>query len=154
MNAILLALALVSAPDGSVIFWQDSALVRPIERKTGSRLTHAAVILDGYVYESVIEAGVQKTPLEDYQGPKRGTWFIMVPNTPYTNVAAMKAYAESQLGRPYSLRGWRRGREVRGIFCSDYAGNILARGGLSTGGVTESPGSLYQKLESIYTRQQ
>jgi hypothetical protein len=164
MNALIVLLALTTAPDGSVIFWQDGLFVRPIQRQTGSHLTHAAVILDGYVYEAS-PPRVRKVPLNQYlkemeakaqkRAMKRRGFKIvlMQPRVPYSlgDVQAMIAYAESQLGRPYSIRGWWKGQEVRGVFCSEYAGNVLERGGrIKSGGVEESPGSLHQKLEPIY----
>ena len=58
-------------------------------------------------------------------------WYVMQPMDCYTagQLAAMKAHAESQLGRPYMLRGWWKGHEVRGIFCSQLVGDIIAESG-------------------------
>jgi hypothetical protein len=81
------------------------------------------------------------------------TWFIMAPMDRYTpgQLAAMKAHAESQLGRPYMLRGWWKGHEVRGVFCSQFVGDVIAKSGkVEAGGINESPGSLHQKLSGFY----
>ena len=51
--------------DGSVLFWKDGFLINPILKNTGSHLTHAALILDGYVYEAVPPC-VHKVPLAKY----------------------------------------------------------------------------------------
>jgi hypothetical protein len=144
--------------DGSVLFWQDGVLIKPILKRTGSHLTHAAVILNGYVYEAV-PPRVHKVPLADYlkemEGKKkRGfTYFIVSPKTPYTKdqVTAMVSYAESQLGRRYVLRGYNK-RLTRGIFCSQLVSDILGKGGqIESDSFRESPGSLFEKLKPIYS---
>ena len=154
--------------NGSVIFWGGGLLVKPIFRHTGSDITHAAVVLYSgsvpYVYEAVPPC-VHKVPLAEYRlamaqkvaTSRRGDfrWFIMEPKSRYTplQLLAMKAHAESQLGRPYMLRGWWKGHEVRGIFCSQFAGNVLAKAGkIKAGGIRESPGSLYDKLLPTYEK--
>jgi hypothetical protein len=141
--------------DGSVLFWKDTFLVRPITRRTGSNLTHAAILLDGYVWEAVPPA-VHKVPIADYmvemKNLKRGSYFVMHPTTPYTDleVRAMVKYAESQLGRPYMIRGYGK-RLTRGIFCSQLIGDVLERSGrIESDGFMESPGSLYNKLKPLY----
>lgn len=154
--------------DGSVIFWRGGLLVRPIYRNTDSTLTHAAIILyhgrEPWVYEAV-PPRIHRVPLGEYlkqmeekkqneRLQRRGfTCFTMQPSVPYTKneLAAMKWYAESQLGRPYMLRGWWKGREVRGLFCSQYVGNIIEQSGLiDSSNFRESPGSLYTKLSPHY----
>jgi hypothetical protein len=144
--------------DGSVVFWKDSALVKPILRQTGSRITHAAIVLDGFVIEAV-PPRVHKVRFADYVKDMKETrtpgfkWFVTQPKVPYTRtqIAAMTKYAQSQIGRPYRLRGWRKGREVRGIFCSELVADILEQSGrIKSAGVHESPGSLYEKLEPLY----
>jgi hypothetical protein len=146
--------------DGSLLFWRDSLLVKPIIKRTGSDITHAAIILDGYVYEAV-PPRVHKVKLADYikemevKAKKNGTfkWFVVQPAKTYTTAegSRMKAYAESQLGRRYMLRGYWKGHEVRGVFCSEYVGDTLATSGrVKAGGVRESPGSLYLKIKDAY----
>jgi hypothetical protein len=81
------------------------------------------------------------------------TWFVMQPMDRYTpsQLSAMKAHAESQLGRPYMLRGWWKGHEVRGIFCSQYVGNIIEQSGkIKSNQFRESPGSLHDKILPFY----
>ncbi len=145
---------------GSVIFWEDSALVGPIFRRTGSHITHAAIVLDSYVYEAVppcvhkvsLAQYIERMKIKSRRQPKF-KWFIMQPRAGCVvwQLAAMKRYAEAQLGRPYSVRGWWRGYEVRGIFCSAYVANILEQAEIiKSAGVHESPVSLYEKLEPIY----
>ena len=80
------------------------------------------------------------------------TWFIMQPMDRYTprELAAMKAHSESQLGHPYMLRGWWKGHEVRGIFCSELVADIIEWSGkIESGHIRESPGSLHAKLRAV-----
>lgn len=149
--------------DGSVIFLRGGLLVKPIYKHTDSTLTHVAIILyrgrEPWVYEAT-PPGVRRMPLRDYRKliaekmQKRNlTWFIMQPINSYTanQLAAMKTHAESQLGRPYMLRGWWRGREVYGIFCSQYVGDIIERSNrITSAHFRESPGSLHDKLLPLY----
>jgi len=81
------------------------------------------------------------------------TWFVMQPMDRYTTsqLVAMKAHVESHLGRPYMLRGWWKGHEVRGIFCSELVGDIIERSGkIESGHARESPGGLHEKLLPFY----
>lgn len=151
--------------DGSVIFWRGGLLVKPILKHTDSDITHAAIVLyngrEPFVYEAV-PPRVHTVPLTEYRklmeekvrkARRPMTWFVMQPANCYTlgQLAAMKAHAESQSGRPYMLRGWWKGHEVRGIFCSQLVGDIIARTGLiAAGGIHESPGSLHDKLRPFY----
>lgn len=150
--------------DGSVIFWQGGLLAKPILRHTDSDLTHAAIVLyqEGvpFVYEAV-PPKVHKVPLSEYlqlmadekQGRHPKFCWVMQPMDWYTpaELAATKAYAESQLGRPYMLRGWWKEHEVRGVFCSELIADIISQTGkIESGGVHESPGSLHDKLLPFY----
>jgi len=156
--------------DGSVIFLRGGLLVRPIYRHTDSDLTHAAIVLyhgrDPWVYEAV-PPYVRRTPLGDYirlleeksrerfEQKRKMSWFIIQPRVRYgpLELNAMRHHAESQLGRPYMLRGWRKGHEVRGIFCSQLVGDIIERSGkIEAGGIHESPGSLHDKLLPFYQK--
>ena len=146
--------------DGTTIFFQNGFFHRPIARYTGSHMCHIAIVLHQngkeYVYESTLR-GVQKTPLNIFltkvihrqKWNKRLKVYYVKPKIPYTKneLIKMKTYANSQLGRLYSLRGWWVNREVIGMHCSQYVGNIIGQ----TGRITsmrwkESPISLYRKL--------
>ena len=151
--------------DGTVIFWQGGLLVKPILKHTDSDLTHAAIVLyDGrepFVYEAV-PPRVHKVPLAEYrklmeqkvdEARRPMMWFVMQPMDVYTpkQLAAMKAHAESQLGRPYMLRGWWKGHAVRGVFCSQLVGDVISKSGkIEVGGIHESPGTLHDKLLPYY----
>jgi hypothetical protein len=151
--------------DGSVIFWRGGLLVKPILKHTDSDITHAAIVLyngkEPFVYEAV-PPRVHKVSLAEYrklmnekvhESRRPMTWFVMQPVDRYTRVelTAMKAHAESQLGRPYMLRGWWKGHEVRGIFCSELVGDIIERSGkIESGHIRESPGNLHDRLLPFY----
>lgn len=154
--------------DGSVVFIRGGLFIGPIYRHTDSTLTHAAIILysgmEPWVYEAV-PPRVHKLPLTQYlielrlkeqkeSLQHRGmSWFVMQPRIPYTSreLEAMKWYAESQLGRPYMIRGWWKGQEVRGVFCSQLVGDIIEQSGkIHSDHFRESPGNLHVKLLPFY----
>jgi hypothetical protein len=165
MYYILLLLAAV-LPDGSIVVWDGGLLVRPIRNSTGSNYTHVAIAIDNNIYEATPPV-VRKLPVDEYfkrlayigKQPfwqKRDfSYFTMLPKEPFTEkqVNAMRVYAESQIGRTYMLRGYWQNREVRGIMCSQYVGNILERSGLiKSSNYKESPISLYNKIKPYYER--
>jgi hypothetical protein len=157
--------------DGTIIIVENQVLSRIIARQTGSpyNFNHSAIILhdaNGYpwVYESTWPV-VKRTPLWQFQQWARkvaqrravlrrgglGVYYIE-PKYPYTEyqLQQMKAYAKSQLGRRYMMRGWWKNREVRGIHCSQYVGNILEESGrLPSMNFKESPYSIYCKAHAM-----
>jgi len=151
--------------DGSVIFWRGGLLVKPILKHTDSDITHAAIVLyqgrEPWVYEAV-PPRVHKVPMAEYrrlmeektnESRRPMTWFVMQPKVRYgaLELNAMKRHAESQLDRPYMLRGWWKGHEVRGIFCSQLVGDIIEKSGkIESEHIHESPGSLHEKLQPFY----
>jgi hypothetical protein len=154
--------------DGSVVFIRGGTLIGPIYRYTDSTLTHAAIILysgmEPWVYEAA-PPRVHKQLLTQYlvelrlkeqkerMQRKHMSWFLMQPRIPYTQreLEAMKWYAESQLGRPYMIRGWWKGHEVRGVFCSQYVGDVIEQSGkIQSSHFRESPGNLHKKLAPFY----
>lgn len=154
--------------DGSVIFWQNGPLARPIQKHTGSTVSHVAVVLyeddEPFVYEATWPK-VRRMPLDDYYKYLAGTLsrkvsarrglqcFAMQPREGYSleQLDAMKQYARSQLGRRYMLRGWWKNREVRGIMCSQFVGNTIERSGrIRSANYKESPISLKNKIGTMY----
>lgn len=154
--------------DGSVIFWKNGILMKPIFKYTGSDLTHAAIVLyvgsEPWVYEATLPR-VHRLPLDTYlkrlEEKKQKlvwkrrdfSWFMVQPRRSFTasELRAMKQYANSQLGRRYMMRGWWKNREVRGIMCSQYVGNIVEQSGwIVSSRFRESPGSLHAKLTPLY----
>ena len=146
--------------EGTVIFFKNGFFSRPIARHTGSHMCHVAIVLyeDGrhWAYEAA-PGGVQRTLLSTYlektvrrQRFRRSLEVYYVqPDVPYTGeeLAKMKKYANSHIGRPYSLRGWLVNREVIGMHCSHYVGDMISQTGrINSAHWKESPISLYRKL--------
>jgi hypothetical protein len=162
-TAILMAVAAVGLPDGTLITIENGFLSRPIARYTGSAMNHSAVVLDGYVYEAVFPC-VRRMPEADYflwlqyrqqvrlaRWGKQLRWYVTEPQTPFTckEVVAMRTYANSQLGRQYALRGYWSTRPVSGIHCGEFAANMLAASGrYESLGRHESPVTVYAKAQS------
>ena len=156
----------IKMQDGSVILVHDGMLLKPILKYTGSNLVHAAVVLfvngQPYGYEATWPR-VRRLPWDEFQAYlttncqrylRHGAgWVILQPKVVFTvgQLTAMKAFANSQLGRRYMLRGWWEQHEVRGTHCSQYVGNVLEKSGLITSAnYRESPGSLCQKIQPFY----
>ncbi len=164
MKTILLLLLLCQPTlqpipkNGSVIFFDSGPFTRIVVKTTDSTLTHTAIVLyeddQPWVYESAIPR-VVRIPWDQYLSQNSGKkWFVMEPCVPYSVAEsnAMKEFADSQLDRRYMVRGWWMEREVRGIFCSEYVGDILEKSGrIISDHYRESPGSLYKKLDFYET---
>src|SRR5690606_18782057 len=126
--------------DGSLLFLENSN--RFVELFTGDGVTHVAVVLhDGgtpYVYEAT-PGEVRRVPLKAYyaelgrinQGRdndrKIRAWLAQ-PAEPLSarEVAAMRGYLNSQIGRRYSVKGYVRGSSD-GIHCAEYAAQALVK---------------------------
>ena len=160
--AILMTVAVIGLPDGTLITIENGLLSRPIARHTGSAMSHCAVVQDGYVYEATVPR-VRRMLEADYflwlqhrqhvrqaRWGKQLRWYVTRPHTPFppAEVAVMRAYADSQLGRHYALRGYWSARPVSGIHCSEFVGNVLAASGrYESLGRHESPVTVYAKAQ-------
>ena len=126
MYTILLLSSLLTSsyPDCTLIFVINGPYSKLIEKKTGSNISHVAIIFDNYVYEAVRGSGVSKIKVGDY---KRKDCVYIRPNSPISSllIIRMKKYADSQLGRPYTTRNFVRDRELIGVHCAEYVGDIL-----------------------------
>lgn len=143
--ALILSLALASVsitstasaqlPDGTLVFSSKPGTVignvakRMAARAQGfpAKATHVGIVLGGRVYHcdfprvTSFPVGVTKRgEVARYQLPARQ----------YTaaQVAAMTLYAQSQIGKPYKLRGFLR-RDGSEGWCSTFVGNVLNHGG-------------------------
>lgn len=166
----LLLICINDPPDGTTIFLtrlgKQSILAKKIEEATGDNISHVAIILyeenEPYVYESIVPGGVQRNKLDKYikkinhlksKKPTQGIQIYLIPPNPdYTTneLTKMKDYANSQLGRPYMMRGWWKNKEVKGMHCSQYIGNIISKSDkIYSFNYKESPASLYEKLYLI-----
>jgi hypothetical protein len=118
MNIILLLSLFISPyPDGTLIFIINGPYSKLIEKKTGSNISHVAIIFDGFVYEAVRGSGVSKINSADY---RRSDCVYIRPNSPISSllIIRMKRYADSQLGRPYTTRNFIRDKELVGTNCA------------------------------------
>jgi hypothetical protein len=152
--------------DGSIIVFDKGTLNRSIYKHTGSTKNHLAVVfnVDGklWVYESTWPR-VKRVPFKDYlrwiESRKRKKRKLVVtlvqPNTNYSpdEVKKMLAYANSQLGRKYMMRGWWKNREVRGIHCSQFVASVLKRSGKfkSNRPWKEAPGDVIRKIKKWHS---
>lgn len=138
--AIILALAIASTasaqlPDGTLVFSsKPNTVIGNVAKRMAARAqgykathTHVGIVLGGRVYHSdyprvaTYALGVQKLgEVTSYHLPSR-------QYTP-SQVAAMTHYAQSQIGRPYRLRGFIR-RDGGEGWCSTFVGQVLNRGG-------------------------
>ena len=120
-------------PDGTVVYSNSIGLIgRIAERLTGGdRYTHIGIVIDGKVYEADWPR-ITKGSIEKY-GKAKSTNDFFVPKKPFSKeeVAKMKEYAESQLGKPYQLRNyfWPNSRPTKGTWCSVFAGSVLNASG-------------------------
>jgi hypothetical protein len=168
MNALLLAAALFfganSVPDGTLLFLDNSNLF--VELYTGSETTHVAVVLNErdapWVYEATPHE-VRKLTLDDYYAElgklnqrrkesKKIRVQMLRPRAAYSaeEVAAMRGWLESQLGRRYSIKGYVRGKSD-GIHCAELAAHALCTSGALNLDrcQDECPTTLYEKSKSF-----
>jgi hypothetical protein len=93
-------------PTGSVLLMHSDNVVGRVARRVldGDRYTHAAIVIDGQVYEADWPA-VQVHPAATYRRPATEI-VVYVPRRPFTpaETAAMRAYAVAHLGQPYGLK--------------------------------------------------
>ncbi|MEM1224592.1 MAG: hypothetical protein AAGJ40_02785 [Planctomycetota bacterium] len=122
-------------PDGTVILSSKKGLIGRIAQRVtgGDQYTHAAIVLDGYVYESDWPRA-KRTPVNQY-GKWRSTNDFYVPSQPLSRgqVSAMRSKAQSMLGTRYDLRNYFRPGSARnaGTWCSPYVGKVLGAGGVT-----------------------
>ena len=152
----------VNAPEppveGMVIIFENGRLSRPIARNTGSYMSHCAIYLDGWVYESTSPVA-RKLPWDEYkkfiytrkQIVRRLRIHYLIPATPFTKkeLKKMKEYAMGQMGRPYRMRNWWQDRDSEGTHCSQFAGEVLEASGRpelqNPKSWKESPITIYNK---------
>jgi len=149
--------------DGTTIFLRQNGrqgiFARTAERITGSKLTHVAIYLNGYVYESM-SGGPRKISLQEYctfvnkkiaKHPRKKQMVeCIVPKVPYSDeqLSKMITYAEQQFGRPYNVTGLLRNKKKRGMHCGQYVGNILAQSGeYQTSRWMETPVKIYNSVK-------
>jgi hypothetical protein len=142
---------LSTIPDGSILFTENGSVV--VANRTNSSLTHTAIVLDNYVYEARIPK-VNKVPLAKYLKSKYKI-LITKPKKLYSKeeLKRMKDFAESQLGREYSVRSFVKGYPKKSLHCSEYVSEILIQSKRyeSTNPSRVTPGSLWESIKDDYT---
>lgn len=147
MNTLPLLIALVASPlhvpEGTILVLENSNPI--VEAYTDSEVTHVAMVLQdagqAYVYEAAPKV-VRRLPLGDYlaelsqfnDGRRKSNQLrvrLYEPNRPYSEaeIAELKDFFESQLGRRYSVKGIVRKRQGDGIHCAQLVSNALVASG-------------------------
>lgn len=142
-TALLVAITVLTAPsDGSLLFLENSNPV--VKSHTRSSITHVAIVLyeDGepWVYEAE-PPRVKRIKFDEYikevkklrrRCPKLKMWTADPSDWEIIDIEAMKKYADSQVGRKYSIGSWVKNRPSRGIHCGEYVLYILEKGGIDS----------------------
>ena len=136
MNAILLAIALLGgvgkAQEGDIVFVSHGDTL--VALKTNSDITHVATVFkrDGklYIYEATrprVQTITWQAFVKRYERRKKAEFWIARPVKQYTEkqLKEMQRYADSQLGREYSIMGYVKGKPVKGIDCTEYTARQL-----------------------------
>lgn len=130
-------------------FFLSSAFIMMLTR---SRFCHAAIEVDGIVYESTFKGGVSSKSVFDCKKP---TKTITMHDLPYK--VKTKAFLLNSLGRPYDSkaifsfmfkRNW---EDKKSWFCSELVAMALMVGGyqhIKRDVSKISPGDLYKNLKS------
>lgn len=132
--------------DGTVIVLENSN--RVVEAYTKSDVTHVGMVLNAdnqpYVYEATpkevrrITLANYYRELGDFNRGRRETHKLRVrlyqPMVAYSEkeIALLKSYLESQVGRRYSVKGYVRHKPGDGIHCAELVSTALARSGRYT----------------------
>jgi len=120
-------------PDGTLIFSSKKGLIGRVAKNMtgGDQYTHVGVVIDGYVYESDWPRA-HAVPVANY-GKPRTTNDYYIPKVPFSvvEVAAMRANAQINLGKPYKLRNYLRPRSKKtdGTWCSPYSAGVISASG-------------------------
>ena len=115
---------------GSLIFSRGDCLA--VRIYTASGYTHVATVVcesgEPFVYDSMNGTGVRKLTLEEYldrQAPDDVQLFHPVREFSVDETADYRAYLESQLGRPYSVKHHVTGNRCEGLHCAEYVTDAL-----------------------------
>jgi hypothetical protein len=120
-------------PDGTLVFSNKpgtiigNAAIASASKVQGypAKYTHCGIIFNGYIYHSDFPVVAKRTKLK----PGEQATFVL-PNRYYTigEINSMRRYADSQLGKRYSLRGYRLRNGEEG-WCSPFVKNVLNQSG-------------------------
>lgn len=142
---LLATLATSAEPleDGTLLFLENCSSV--VQRATHGSMGHVAIVMnegeEAWVYEA-IPGRVRRLSVDDYYAElsrlnarknedKQIRTFALRPEEPYTETErqAMRQYLDEQIGRRYSVKGYVRGEETRGIHCAELASHTLNKSG-------------------------
>ena len=147
MNAwfLLVSLATSAEPleDGTLLFLENCSSV--VQRATHGNVGHVAIVMNEdhemWVYEAT-PGKVRRLKADEYytelsrlnarkNEEKQIRAFALRPEKPFTETErqAMRHYLGEQIGRRYSVKGYVRGEEVRGIHCAELASHTLNESG-------------------------
>jgi hypothetical protein len=167
MHSLLLwaALSLPGSPleDGTLIFLENANSV--VEYSTGGKIGHVALVFnddDGCnVYEAT-PGQVRRVALSDYHAElarinrrrdadEQVRAWVYRPTPPYTEseLQAMRAALEAQVGRRYSVRNYVRRKPGDGIHCAELTSLVLNASGRFQleRGAKIHPAALYAQIE-------
>src|SRR5262245_5147994 len=130
-------------PDGTLLFLENCSSV--VERATHGEIAHVALVFGDqgqqWVYEAT-PAKVRRVRLDDYlidlaRSNRRRKEadeiraFALRPDPEYVpdEVAKMRTYLDSQLGRRYSVKNYVRGKPYDGIHCAELTSSTLNASG-------------------------
>lgn len=164
----ILFVSTLQAPDGTVVVLENSN--RVVKSYTQSEVTHVAILLNverqPWVYEAT-PGEVRRVMWSRYvaelgafnQGRREKSRLrlrLYQPMRPYSpdEVADLKNFLSSQLGRRYSVKGFVRNQEGDGVHCAQLVSTALTRTGRYEFDNTYclSPGSLVTALRPSHAR--
>jgi hypothetical protein len=155
----------VDLPDGSILYLTNSS--KAVHLITDSKISHLALLLSDskkhqWVYEAT-PSRVRRIPLLEYHHelsilntgrdqPMR--LFAMVPTKAYsaTQLKRMQGYLSAQLGRRYSVKGYVRKKQAKGIHCAELVSRAVERTGRAQFKQTYamSPGEVVSQVSKVY----
>jgi hypothetical protein len=168
--SLLLALAIgtVEVREGTIVVLENSNFA--VETYTKSETTHVGMLMysegELIVYEAAPKA-VRKLKLDDYYQElsrlNRHKWEghrlrlrLYPPKQPYSDkeLAAIRAFLESQVGRRYSIKGYVRNKPNDGIHCADLVSTALVKTGRYRFDETYavSPAALVEQVKATHDK--
>jgi hypothetical protein len=139
--ALILSLLSTSAsaqlPDGTLVFSsKPNTVIGNVAKRMASRAqgfsarhTHVGIVFGNRVYHSDFPR-VDSFPVGHFKPGEVVSYQLPMRNYTPQQISAMRAYAQSQIGQPYRLRGFLR-RDGSEGWCSTFVGHVLNRGGHS-----------------------
>jgi hypothetical protein len=135
--ALFCSPAFAQHPDGTIVYSsKPNSVVGRVAQRMATRAqgyrathTHVGITLGGRVYHADYPR-VEAKPIGQFKRGEIASYQLPTRNYTPQQVAAMRFYAQSQVGQPYRLRGFLR-RDGSEGWCSTFVGQVLNRGGHS-----------------------